>query len=131
VYKYYIYICVCVCVCVYMCFEHWLVWTISCTKYTVRTSKYQNNYTLYCTYQQMHNIYPFIIFISLQILCIYIYIYMCVCGCVCFVHWLVWTINCTKCTVRTSQCQNNFTPWHSSCCDGETSVVKHAPTFFW
>jgi len=42
---------------------------------------------------------------------LYIYIYMCVCVCVCIcvcvcvcvVHLLVWIINCTKCTVRTSK----------------------------
>ena len=29
---------------------------------------------------------------------------MCVCVCVCVVHLLVWIINRTKCTIRTSKC---------------------------
>jgi len=34
----YIYMCVCVCVCV--CVVHLLVWIITCTRCTVRTSEY-------------------------------------------------------------------------------------------
>jgi hypothetical protein len=45
-----------------------------------------------------------------KILFIYIYMYVCVCMYVCMyvVHLLVWIINCTKCTVRTSKCDFFF-----------------------